>query len=102
MPRADDPRVMVRLTPEDHAAIKAAAAEANVSVGGLMRECAVRFAAQVAREARDGSVRIRRAKAVEAVKGQVATAASLVAVTRQRDPDAWARQQKLNAARDRK
>lgn len=78
MPKRDEPRVMVRLSPEDEAVIKAAARYANVAVAGLIRECAVRYAAAVAADVRRGSTRLRRGKAVEAVRGQVQPASSLV------------------------
>lgn len=78
MPRVDDPRVVVRMSPEGMAAVQAAADLAGVSVGGLVRECAERYAASVARDVREGSVRIRRNRAVRAVRGQVAPASSLV------------------------
>lgn len=90
MPRADDPRVMVRLSPEAHAAIKAAAASANVAVGALMRECAERYATTVARDVAAGNVRLRRQR-VEAVPG-VVRASSLVGPS----SEAMARQARLN------
>jgi hypothetical protein len=40
MPRADEPRVPVRLSRGDFAIIEAAAKSVNVAVGALMRECA--------------------------------------------------------------
>lgn len=100
MPRADDPRVMVRMTPEDHAAIKAAADLGNIAVGALMRECAIRYASTVAAEVRTSGKRLRRAKAVEAVKGQVAPASSLVVRAPAVD---WmtARQERINASTER-
>lgn len=99
VPREDDPRVVIRLTPEDHAMIKAAADVANVAVGALMRECAVRHAAEVAADVRRGTTRLRRQKAVEAVRGQVVSASSIV-----RSPaETWAmeHQRRLNADRER-
>lgn len=78
MPKRDDPRVVVRLAPEDHEMLSALAKAANVSLGGLMRETAVKFAASVARDASRGDIQIRRDHAVEAVKGQVVPARSLV------------------------
>lgn len=99
VPRADDPRVMVRLSPEDHAAVKAAADLANCAVGALMRECAIRYASTVAADVRRGTTRLRRAKAVEAVKGQVQPASMIV-----RSPaEDWARerQRKLNESTER-
>lgn len=78
MPRADDPRIMVRLTPEDHATIKAAADLGNIALSALVRECAIRYASTVAADVRQSGHRMRRAHAVEAVKGQVVTARSLV------------------------
>jgi uncharacterized protein (DUF1778 family) len=99
MPRADDPRVVIRLTPEDHAAIKAAADIGNIAVGALVRECAIRYCSTVAADVRRGSTRLRRAKAVEAVRGQVQPASSIV-----RAPaEDWMaeRQRRVNADRER-
>lgn len=97
MPRADEPRVPVRLSDSDHAAIKAAADSVNVGVAGLMRECSVRYAAVVAREIAAGNIVLRRSRieaAVEATGGRVAPASSLV----RDDSDAgWSRQQRINA-----
>jgi uncharacterized protein (DUF1778 family) len=102
MPRADDPRVMVRLTPESYAVIKEAAEGANVAVGALVRECAERYAVRVAREVAAGSVRLRRAKverASAAGAGRVTTARALVADSAV--ALAMERQRKLNAAAER-
>jgi hypothetical protein len=99
MPRADDPRVMVRLTPEDHAAIKAAADLGNIAVAALIRECAIRYCSTVATDVRQTGKRLRRAKAVEAVRGQVVPASSIV-----RAPaEDWMadRQRRVNADRER-
>lgn len=60
MPRDDDPRVMVRLSPAEHATLLALCQAANVSLGGLIRVCAVRYATAAVRDVQDGSVRIRR------------------------------------------
>lgn len=96
MPRADEPRVPVRLSDADYAVIEAAAKSVNVAVAGLMRECSVRYAAVVAREVAAGNIVLRRQrieKATEAVGGRVAPASSLV-----RGGDAgWSRQQRVNA-----
>lgn len=100
VPKRDDPRVVVRMSPEDHELLSALAKSANVSLGGLIRETAVKFAASIARDARRGDITIRRAKAVEAVRGQVVPASAIV-----RSPaEEWARerQRKLNEQRDRK
>ena len=51
---------MVRLSRSDAAVIEAAAASAGVAVGALMRECSVRYAAEVAREVAAGRVTLRR------------------------------------------
>lgn len=90
---------MVRLSRNDYDTIKAAADFANVSMGGLLRECAVKYASAVARDVREGSVTIRRQRAVQAVKGQVQPASTIV-----RPPaEDWMleRQRKLNAQRER-
>jgi uncharacterized protein (DUF1778 family) len=99
MPRDGDPRVMVRMTPEDHAAIKAAADLGNIAVGALMRECAIRYASTVAADVRTSGKRLRRAKAVEAVKGQVVPARSLVVSPAEQ----WARdkQRRINESTNR-
>jgi hypothetical protein len=118
MPRDDDPRVVIRLTPEDLAAIRAAAAVGDVAVGALVRECAVRYASTVARELRVSGKRVRRgnvskpepavpARSVPKPKSEPAPpiaglkrASELVPG---QDAKAWAlaRQAKLNEARDR-
>jgi hypothetical protein len=51
---------MVRLSPAEHATLLALCQAANVSLGGLMRVCAVRYASAAVRDVQDGSVRIRR------------------------------------------
>lgn len=98
VPRADEPRVPVRLSDSDHALIKAAADSVNVGVAGLMRECAVRYAAVVAREIKAGNITLRRQRietAEKAAAGHVVRAASLA---REDDPG-WERQQRVNAQR---
>lgn len=101
MPRADDPRVPVRLSKSDYAVIEAAASSVNVAVGALMRECAVKYAGTVAREIAAGNVtglrRQRVESAVQAVRGQVAPASSLVARPAA-GSEAMARQARLNEA----
>lgn len=95
MPRADELRVSVRLSASDHALISAAADAVNVGVGGLIRECAVRHAAGVAREIAAGNISLRRQrveKAVEATGGQVVPARRLSPP----DPAMLARQRRLN------
>lgn len=59
VPSASDPRVVVRLSPSDFAVIEAAAEAAGVATGGLVRECAVRYAGQVAREVTEGRLKLR-------------------------------------------
>src|SRR4051812_36637126 len=78
MPRADEPRIPVRFSRSDYDLLANIAAHANVSLGGLIRECAVRHAAEVARDVGRGTTTIRRQRAVQAVRGQVAPASSLV------------------------
>jgi uncharacterized protein (DUF1778 family) len=95
VPRADEPRVVVRLSHSDYALLEAAAASVNVTVAGLMRECSVRHAAETARAVAAGSITLRRQrieKAVEAAGGRVVPAASL---SRVNDPG-WLRQQRVN------
>jgi uncharacterized protein (DUF1778 family) len=97
MPRADEPRVMVRLSGAEHAMLKAQAESVNASLGGFIRECAVRHGGVVAREIASGSVTVRRARAVQAVKGQVAPASTLLPV-----PDYMReRQARVNASIER-
>lgn len=91
MPRDGDPRVMVRLSPESYAAIKAAASSANVAVGALVRECAERYAVTVARDVAAGRVRLRRARAQESAP--VVPARSLVPAS----SAALGRQARVNA-----
>jgi hypothetical protein len=97
VPRADEPRVPVRLSHSDHAAIKAAADSVNVGVAGLMRECAVRYATIVAREIAAGSITLRRQRvevAEKAAAGQVVRASSL---SRDEGDAGWSRQERVNA-----
>lgn len=105
MPREDDPRVVVRMTPAGYAAVEAAAESVNVSVGGLMRECSERYAAAVAREIAAGHLVLRRRKvekAVKAVRGQVAPASTLIAGPSERDRNMAEHQAKLNADREKR
>lgn len=96
MPRDGDPRVMVRLSPELAEALAESAQAANVAVAALVRECAERHHESVARDVREGRVRLRRGS-VEAVKPQVVRASSLVG------PSALAleRQRRLNVSAER-
>lgn len=83
MPRADEPRVLVRMGDQDLEKVKAAAERANVGVAGLMRECSVRFADEVADRVLRGEITLRRARietAVAASEGQVRPAVELVSV----------------------
>lgn len=100
MPRSDEPRVMVRLSASDHETLKSMAVAANISLGGLLRECAMRYGTALARDVRDGDVVIRRQRAVAAVRGQVVPASSLVVRSPAED---WAmeRQRRLNESADR-
>lgn len=95
MPRADEPRVPVRLSHADYAVIEAAAKTANVAVAALMRECAVRHAASVARQIMAGEVTGLRRQRIEAAEAAapVVRASSL----RREDDSGWARQQRVNA-----
>lgn len=92
MPRADDPRIVVRMSPQGFRAIKAAADSVNVAVSGLVRECAERYAVDIAREVAAGRVTIRR----NSVPG--AGPPAVVAPSLSRGEDAgWTRQQRVNA-----
>lgn len=94
MPRADEPRVPVRLSDSDHAIIKAAADSANVAVAGLMRECSVRYAGEVAREIMAGRITLRRQR----VEPKPAPKRAVVEPSRGVFADvAGTRQQRLNA-----
>lgn len=97
MPRKDEPRVMVRLSVPEKELLDGIAKAANIGLGGLLRECALRHAAEVGREAQRGDLRMRRRVAVEAVQGHVVPASSLVT----RSPEDLARQARLNEMRDR-
>lgn len=63
----------------DHAVIVAAAKSVGVADGALVRECAVRFAAQVAREVESGALKLRRRSGKAAVVLDVADGAGAVA-----------------------
>jgi hypothetical protein len=56
----DRDRVMVRLSPAEFAMLDALCVSANVGLGGLLRECGLRYGASVIREVEAGSVVIRR------------------------------------------
>lgn len=101
VPRSDEPRIPVRFSRPDYDLLASIATHANVSLGGLIRECAVRHAAEVARDVGRGTTTIRRQRAVQAVRGQVAPASSLVAPLS--DSERWARerQARLNRASER-
>lgn len=104
VPRDGDPRIPVRMSPQDYAVIEAAAASVNVAVGALIRECAVRYASAVAAQVARGDVRLRRARidtAVRAVKGQVVPASSLVVRSMPESVAGMDRQRKLNEAKER-
>lgn len=99
MPRADEPRVPVRLSNGDHALIKAAADSVNVGVAGLMRECAVRYAGVVARELereiRAGTTTLRRQRIERAeASAPVVRASSLPS---EAEEVRRARQERVNA-----
>jgi hypothetical protein len=90
--------VPVRLSDGDYAVIKASADGVNVAVAGLMRECAVRYHAVVAREIAAGNITLRRQKIEKAEAAAPVVRASSLA----REGDAgWERQQRLNAQRAR-
>lgn len=101
MPRADDPRVVVRMSAAGYVSVKAAADRAGVAVSGLMRECAERYAVQVAQAVERGEVVIRRNSAPDAVSGPPAVVAARLSGP---SSDAMAHQRALNqaAARRRK
>jgi hypothetical protein len=118
MPRDDDPRVVVRMTPEDHAALKATAELNDLAVGALVRECAIRYASTVARELRVSGKRLRRGNVVVPGSGPARSVAKSRPVPRPAvkpieglrraselvgddGPEGWAlaRQAKLNEAR---
>lgn len=100
MPREDEPRLVVRFSKADFAVVEAAASAANVAVGALVRQCAVRYAGEVASAVGRGEVtglrRQRIETAVEATGGRVAPASSLVRVEGVGDAG-WSRQQRVNA-----
>lgn len=100
MPRVGDPRVVVRMSPEGFAVVKAAADRAGVSVGGLVRECAERYAASVAVEVRVGKVRLRRSSVGAR---EVSVAVREPEPAPKADPALWAleRQRRLNEAKER-
>jgi len=95
MPRADDPRVVVRMSPSGYALVKAVADRVGVSVGGLMRECAERHAASVARQVEAGEITLRRNAGPDVVTGPPAVVAAPLS---RPSGDALSRQARLNAA----
>lgn len=101
MPRADEPRVPVRLSTSDYKIIEAAALSVNVAVGALMRECSVRYAGAVAREVAAGNITLRRQKvdaAIAATGGAVVPASSLE-IRRRANPVGAERQKRIEANR---
>jgi hypothetical protein len=56
----DGERVMVRLSSDEFAMLDALCESANVGLGGLLRECGLRYGAQIIREVQEGQVVIRR------------------------------------------
>lgn len=61
MPRKDEPRVMVRFDVAGHAAVAAIAQSLGIGTAALVREAAVRYGPQVARDIREGRVVLRSA-----------------------------------------
>jgi hypothetical protein len=62
MPSDGDKRYTVRFNAEDAALVELAASQAGIAVSGLIRECAVRYGFQVARDRLAGkAVKIRAA-----------------------------------------
>lgn len=65
----DDRRITIRVAASDYARLEAAAAGAGVSVGGLIREAALRACTDTAREVAAGRLSLRRANGLEVVAG---------------------------------
>jgi uncharacterized protein (DUF1778 family) len=83
--KAGEPRVTIRLSVAEHAVLVAAAGSAGVAVGSLVREAAVRYAAELAGDASAGRVRLRRAaSAAPVVPARSLVPASVQALERQR------------------
>lgn len=55
MPKVSEPRVTIRLGEADHARLAGLADGAGVALGYLIRECAIRYGAEVAAELRGAS-----------------------------------------------
>lgn len=97
MPKADEPRVAFRISATDFAVLEAAARSVNVSAGALARECAVRYAADVAREVSEGRLKLRRRSAAVPVPSPAAPLPK--GVTTGRELLMRERQRKLNERR---
>lgn len=63
MPRNTDPKLDVRFSVPGYAAVRAAAESIGVKPGTLVRECAERYAATLAREVSEGRVSLARRSA---------------------------------------
>jgi hypothetical protein len=98
LPRKDEPRIQVRLSHTDLETLKSLADAANLSLGALIRECAMRYSSAVVRDVRAGTIQLRRQHAVEATGGQVQPASALVVSSAAL---ALERQRRLNAQRER-
>jgi hypothetical protein len=74
VPRASEPRITLRVGGSDRARLVGLAAEAGISVGGLLREAGIRYGARVVEDLRGGTRvsegRFRRARRVEGELGK--------------------------------
>jgi hypothetical protein len=97
VPREGDPRIIVRLSRTDAAVIEAAASEANVAVGALVRECAVRYAGTVARQIASGEVTGLRRQRIEVAEAAAPVVRASVLVESEADRVGRERQERVNA-----
>lgn len=97
MPREGDPRIILRLSETDKAVIEAAAAAANVAVGALVRECAVRYAGTVARQIASGEVSGLRRQRVEKAEASAPVVRASSLVESEADRVGRERQERVNA-----
>lgn len=97
MPRADEPRIPVRFSSSDMAAIEATAGSVNVAVAALIRECAVRYHALVARQIASGEVSGLRRQRIEKAEAAAPVVRASALVESEADRVGRERQERVNA-----
>jgi hypothetical protein len=97
MPRADDPRVVVRMSADGYARVKAQADRANVGVAAILRIAGERLADAIADEVVTGQLDLRRSSIPEAATGPAdVVPPTSVEVRRRANPAGFDRQARVN------